>query len=264
MLLPFWYIPSTPFFRFTHEMTFCRDNCSAKLTNLEKSGKIGENGELFSLHKNTGKGVFLLTSSCVLPLVSRSLQLNGTSFMSTSVTTSSSVMTGTGILGGVWNNGKRKTDKNKYTPESLNPIRHLFKITGTFASNGGGVINFPFAMSMAFIFAAMAAAISTPPWGAGFTPIPVGSGIVLFPPAVPTTLDKETGWAELSLLPCCFTATVCLGGAGLSHRLVRHLRIKEKQSFSTKSLPLLIHKATVNRWHSQQHRSFSLCGKQKR
>lgn len=99
-------------------------------------------------------------------------------------------------------------------------------MTGTFASNGGGVISFPFAMSMAFILAAMAAAISTPPWGAGFTPIPVGSDIVLFPPAVPTTLDKETGWAVFSLLPCCFTAALCSGCAGLSHRLVRHLRIK--------------------------------------
>lgn len=99
-------------------------------------------------------------------------------------------------------------------------------MTGTFESNGGGVISFPFAMSMAFILAAMAAAISTPPWGAGFTPSPVGSDIVLFPPAVPTTLDKETGWAVFSLLPCCFTAALCSGCAGLSHRLVRHLRIK--------------------------------------
>lgn len=33
----------------------------------------------------------------------------------------------------------------------------------TFASNGGGVSSFPFAINMAFILAAMAAAISTPP-----------------------------------------------------------------------------------------------------
>lgn len=99
----------------------------------------------------------------------------------------------------------------------------------TFASKGGGVSSFPFAINMAFILAAMAAAISTPPWGTGFSPVSGGSDTVLFGPAVLMTPDKETGWAAFSLLPCCFTSTLCLGWAGLSHRLVRHLRIKKQQ-----------------------------------
>lgn len=39
----------------------------------------------------------------------------------------------------------------------------VLKFRCTFASNGGGVNSFPLAINMAFIFAAMAAAISTPP-----------------------------------------------------------------------------------------------------
>lgn len=70
----------------------------------------------------------------------------------------------------------------------------------TFASNGGGVNSFPFAINMAFILAAMAAAISTPPWGAGLSALgiedsaPFCSGweTVLLEAVVLTTPDKET------------------------------------------------------------------------
>lgn len=52
---------------------------------------------------------FTRTSSCVLPLVRRSLQFSGTSFMSTSVTTISSEVVGTGALGEVWKMWKNKS-----------------------------------------------------------------------------------------------------------------------------------------------------------
>lgn len=72
----------------------------------------------------------------------------------------------------------------------------------TFASKGGGVNSFPLAINMAFILAAIAAAISTPPGGAGLSPGCVGWDTELFEPAVLTTPGKETGWPALSLLLC--------------------------------------------------------------
>lgn len=160
---------------------------------------------------------FKLTSSCVFTLVRRSLQFRGTSLMSTSVMTISSGMAGTGTLG-AWNTvSTAKTMKFSNTP--LDTIYSSLFIT--FASNGGGVKSFPFAINMAFILAAMAAAISTPPWG--FPAVSGGSDMVLFGPAVLRTPDRGTEWAEFSLLSCGLTSALCLGWAGLSHRLLRHL-----------------------------------------
>lgn len=133
--------------------------------------------------------------------------------MSTSVTTiSSTLAAGTlGVLKGE-KQGKTVSVPVPSGHTSSSCLTH-FKINYTFASNGGGVNSFPLAINMALILAAMAAAISTPPGGAGFSPAGEAWGAVLlaeeerFP-------GRETEFSAFSLLLCCLTSTLCLGWAG--------------------------------------------------